>query len=134
MSNSILKNNYCLSGQQKIKFIENLNNEYNKTNGIKNHCDLNCYDKYYNAEKEKEFNQNNKQFNTLPPKDLKVYEGIRDINNESEIILSRSTRLSGRSNNVLSGVCIPRYIPQFIDVQNPKNIIMDIPRGGISTR
>ena len=39
-----------------------------------------------------------------------------------------------RSNNVLSGVCIPRYIPQFIDVQNTKNIIMDIPRRGVSTR
>lgn len=125
MSNPILKNNYCLSGEQKIRYIENLNNEYNTTNGLRS---------FYLQEPDKNFNKNNKQFKTLPPKDLKVYEGLKNIDNESNILISESTRLSGKSSNVLSGVCIPRYIPQFIDLQNPKNVIMDLPRGGISTR
>jgi hypothetical protein len=125
MSNSALKNNYCLSGQQRLKFIENLNNEYNTTHGLKS---------FYLQEPDKNFNNNQKQFKTLPPKDLKVYEGPKNIDDESKVLIPQSTRLSGKSSNVLSGVCIPRYIPQFIDVQNPKNVIMDIPRGGISTR
>ena len=125
MSNSSLKNNYSLTGKQKIKYVENLNNEYNTTHGLKS---------FYLQEPDNNFNNNNKQFKTLPPKHIKVYEGLKDINHESDIIIPRSTRLSGKSSNVLSGVCIPRYIPQFIDLQNPKNVVMDIPRGGISTR
>ena len=124
MENNLDKN-YCFTGEKKIKYIENLNNEYNTTHGLKS---------FYLQETDKNFDNNNKQFKTLPPKDLKVYEGLKDIEDESRVLIPESTRLSGKSSNVLSGVCIPRYIPQFIDVQNPKHIVMDIPRGGISTR
>jgi len=99
MSNSSLKNNYCLSGEKKIKYIENLNNEYNTTHGLKS---------FYLQELDKNFNNNEKQFKTLPPKDLKVYDGPKDIDNESNILIPESTRLSGKSSNVLSGVCNPR--------------------------
>ena len=120
-----LKNNYCFTGEKKIKYIENLNNEYNTNYGKKDLYVENC--RIYDANKKK-------QFSTLPYSNLKIFDGIRNIDNESEIILSKTTNLMGKSNNILSGICIPRYIPQFVDPQNVNNIIMDIPRGGISTR
>jgi hypothetical protein len=126
MENNLDKN-YCFTGEKKIKYIENLNNEYNTFHGVKSQYFENC--RMYN-----DSNTNKKQLNTLPFKDLKIHDGVRNVDNESEIILSKTTKSNGRSNNVLSGVCIPRYIPQFYDTQNVNNIIMDIPRGGISTR
>jgi hypothetical protein len=120
-----LKNNYCLTGEKKIKYIENLNNEYNTNYGKKDLLIENC--KIYDTNLKK-------QFSTLPYSNLKIHDGIRNVDYESEILLSKTTKSMGRSNNILSGVCIPRYIPQFIDPQNVSNIIMDIPRGGISTR
>ena len=111
-----------LKGKKKIKFIENLNNCYGGFNAKKTNLDM----KYDNGKE--------KQIYNLPHKDLKIYNGIRNIDDESDILISRSNKLNGKSNNILSGIEIPRYTPHFINPQNVTNIVMDFPRGGISTR